>query len=1404
MSPATEIRRFDLANHPLNPGIHLLEASAGTGKTFSITGLIVRLLTEPPIGNVRPPAIGEILVVTFTRAATAELKDRISARLAATAEVYAKVALDGAGEDMVTDEMLRESEIDDPFLTTLLKRRQTRAEVKKAWQRLMTARANIDTAPISTIHSFCQRTLTANTVQTGNVGGRTIVENLSEMIELCVRDWIVNARHELDTMEEGLADEVLGLAKTAMPSRGPSDSLEKKLIHRVKSQLDAGPEPLVLPAASHDGLEQCLSPLSKFHEAVTMLNQDGKFLVQQEGALDRLTNLIQQCFSSEVKDGLGAVKLSVSLFDRGKKPTAPRIQDKSARGWAEYLARMEFYDAVPSELICHFWSLWTSGGPARVLLPGAQKSARYVDGEGNAATFIDKATPLLSDWDQSDVVRKVTALMEPYADVLNQDVKARVAADVAVLAVRQIAAQVQNELDRRFAMSSNSTIHELATALGPARDIDGAFATQLRSSFPVALIDEFQDTDNAQWDLFSRIYRRTSAVAEGTLFLIGDPKQAIYQFRGANVHTYLRAASASNPEYQVTLGTNYRSDKRYVDFMNRVMSGRDFFGRSGIDYIEVDAHFTERRTTRLHKGARVPVAPVHVVTLTSDDLPGSKEALRPLAWPAVVAQVLALKAADTRWHEGDADPEGRPLRWGDIAVLVNSNADGNSVVNALQRKNIPAMRWDNRSVYDTREAKEIHALLNALAHGDARSIRGFAASRLGGVTASQLASWDDDASLARERAQTQAETTAGLATRWLTWFADARQRLGSRALGDVLQSLLRQTGALQRLAAFEDGERALANLGQLIELVQDYAGVGQYQRDPLVVRDWLHGRITEAAGRKGDTDDTEQSRLDQELNSVAVLTIHKSKGLEFPVVILPGGDIDDAFSAMKQGKELQSLDPLAKSLLERKPVTIAKWPGSTTVTTKQNVELEHARWDSIVNDEDARERLRLLYVAVTRASRHLILFRLAKHRKSGKSGDPVTYLDLLFADEPIPAVAVLNSDDRFAAVSRGIETLRNAGYLDESEHNVDDGRVAAYTESKPDSASELTPQPAPDPHVDFRWKTGSFSSLQPPRVDDLDKARLAVDATPDAADNSETFAGLVGMFGGTRVGSFVHQIYELVDFAPLKPSHPQFVAARGQLEVTVAREAARSGFSPAGINVAAIADDLVRTLNEPLVNVASDFRLAALERSDRRDEVEFLLAGGRKDSMIDAQFVLEAIITSRSDLSHDYVEALRQKFQKSAEIGERLNAFHGFLTGFIDLVFRHDGRYWIVDYKTNTLHQRPSSLQATLDAYAPGRLNLAMQEHHYILQYHLYTVALHRWLALRVPGYAEEESGGYERHFGGILYPFVRGVAAASHARDAGLQVDAGHGVFYDRPAFGTIATINRLLRDGRRQEDCA
>lgn len=1348
---------FDVRTHPLETGVHLLEASAGTGKTYSITGLILRLLTEG-VGGERL-LLSDILVVTFTRAATAELKERIQSRLATAAHALrTRERWVQEGRQGIAPE---ES---DPLLRHLCDTAEQAGDERLTeWRQwLTTARANIDTAPISTIHSFCQRVLTANSFDTGAIGGRSVLLNITDIVTACVRDW--HAR-TIDAVDAALGDdggELLLAAKSALAHHmGNSATLEDLVANRVKTLIDEGPEAPALPDFGPLDVEEKLHAISRLDKALSACLESGvdaesraAMIAFAAATLCAGNGNIQQ--NKDFYGGLGVLKL----------PTGT--------GAAEYVDHVIAHLTAPGSLQQRIYRalFWHSEWGTEIQLRDARKGvggSSFSDGVWHLSPAAQQAWERYSRTPMAlaiDAVLRANPVDEPLGVFVG------LGRQLAVAGVRDACAWARREFDRRMSVPSNATIHELASALNSPAST--RLVEDLRTTYKCALIDEFQDTDTAQWSIFSAMYGVQAGEAKGLVFLIGDPKQAIYEFRGANIHAYLAAKAQSTPEFRRTLDTNYRSDGGLVAAMNELMGHgqRDFFGASGISYLHVHASHSSRYIAS--QGQRLAPVSVTDIVFPVDAAKEFQKDLSNAMTRVAVAEIRRLQQSGTMLV--DANGSERPVRFGDMAVLCNSNFEADQIFAALMRANIPAMRWSEKSVFDSREARELHELLGALASVERQALRSFAASRLGGATAAELAAWDD--------------VTGRSGVWWMALFDEARKRVVTRGYASAIGHILRSTDAWMRLSRYEDGERALANTQQLLELIQGAAGVGAQRQDATVVQEWLGSRILAAHKSDSDEEDTAQTRLERDKDSVAVLTIHKSKGLEFPFVFLPFLQTSKLVSGKMSKSAPNDLRPLEadeEGWLLSRPVNTTEWTGETPAPGFDGLTWE--RWCHLRTMESTREHLRQLYVAVTRASRQLHLFCHGIE----ESKDANSLLHALFYHGDV--AAMLRDPQASASVGARIH-----GGLPEwvaRDTVLDDGRWPAPEPLPAGTHAALKALPRPDVRVDHAWKIGSYSGLSPEHISLAPAGSSAGQPAGDAvADRAVLDSGLVGFWAGTKAGSFLHRLYELFDFVQADEGAAASPASRTLVDLVV-DESMRHGFNPRSFDVGRLCEDFVHTLQHPLGGPLQSTCLASITRRDRQDEAPFLFGVAQQAGGVSARRILDILLASEPTLfAPDYRAALQQMSERTLT-----QTFHGLLTGFIDLVFRAevDGqmRYFILDYKSNRLHDPgASTIDAAMGAYNDAAVVRAMSEHHYFMQYHLYILALHRWLALRIPGYDRSTSHSYQQHLGGAYYLFVRGMALAGHT-----SAPPGAGVFFHRPKFETIHALDLLFEGQLEQE---
>ena len=858
-----------------------------------------------------------------------------------------------------------------------------------------------------------------------------------------------------------------------------------------------------------------------------------------------------------------------------------------------------------------------------------------------------------------------------------------------------------------------------------------ALAAQVRAAYPQALIDEFQDTDDLQYQILRDIYGDCPNAAGTGLFLIGDPKQAIYGFRGADIFTYIGARRQAGAAGQVhTLDTNRRSASGLVQAVNRV------FGRPRAPFIfEPDITFEPVQPGPEADRAPLLVDSVPAAPLVFRWLPLSPasatrkgdritaEAARGLAVSDCANQIANLLrgAATGRNRVGE-----RPLCAADIAVLVRTHRDGLLIREALAALEIGCVSIGQETVFDSAEAEDFAALLAALVPGAGEArLRTALATRLLGWTATDLAAPN----------HSDGETDTAAEDRWeqaRARFDGYREAWQGRGFMAALDALIHGEQVPERLRRGPDGERRLSNLLHLAELAQaasrDHPGHEGLAR-------WLADRRrSDRMGDKGG--DAALLRLESDENLVQIVTFHKSKGLEYPVVFLP--------LPWSKGKDAGKQEPVA--FHDRESLSACLDLGSADQDAHRVLQAQ----------EDLAERLRLLYVAITRAKHRCVIHWGPVNQAEGSAA---AYL-LHQGPDGQPAAARMAGLDPaglradLAALAADLPTAIHIEDLDLGAQ----GTAPQAADPRPELAAAVFRGTIADD-----WRLLSFSALANGRdgerpdhdagttVPDPSAAPLAaIPELPSAPAPAPSIDAVFRFPRGARAGHCLHDLLEHLDFR----------AAHGPvLRGAVASALARHGIEP---HWAPTLEELVtQVLDTPLG--PDGLRLQGLGPADRRNELEFHFAlNGFNPSALDAVLVAHG------------VPRLGGGALQSARLA-------GLMKGFVDLVIRFDGRFYVLDYKSNHLGDR-------LDDYDAQGMERAMVQHGYHLQYLIYTVALHRYLRLRVPGY------DYDQVIGGVRYLFLRGMRP-----DQG----ASRGVFTARPSRKLIEDLDRLFQSAPRGTDC-
>jgi exodeoxyribonuclease V beta subunit len=919
---------------------------------------------------------------------------------------------------------------------------------------------------------------------------------------------------------------------------------------------------------------------------------------------------------------------------------------------------------------------------------------------------------------------------------------------------RRFAEAVRDEMEHRKRALKILTYDDVLlrlreTLLDPARGPEAC--RRLRERYDVVLVDEFQDTDPVQWDIMHEAFGRGGT----TLVLIGDPKQAIYAFRGADVQAYLAAQRVVSSEW--TLDVNWRSDQALLEAYDAL------FGDAQLGYADIT--YRHVRAADAHREARLVGAPVAtplrlrvlhrddgLVALTAKKREPRAPETRSFLARDLAADVVALLSTKptlvTRRRDGTEAGE-RELNAGDIAVLVRANSHAMLVRDALHAAGVPAVIGGAGSVFGTKPAQEWLRLLEALERPTSRDRASLVAlTSFVGWGAEEVASASDDA---WEGLHLSLHRWAGL--------------LRDQGVASLYETVSSAYGVPGRVLARPSGERFMTDLRHIAQLLHE-AGVSE-GLGPTAMATWLGRRISDA---ERDADNEERARrLESDAEAVQVITIHRSKGLEFPIVYCPYA---------WDGRAFESDVPVFHDPANDNKRTIDVGHDGNDFARHKRLELEEGRG----------EDLRLLYVALTRARHQAVLWW------AGVQDSQHSPLARLLFDRDANGLV-----PPYGAAARSDDDVVQAG--EQLGDRVAVERVGPVAEVRWQQAGDAPPALAVAVFarpLDREWRRASYSSLtsaaheapaigsepEHPLTSDEDLSVPVVDLTdvPGAGGRADADAdptrriplGLGDMPGGALVGTVVHGVFERTDFAAADLSAAVDDALAQELTWHNVDLGDRAGVV-AGLRTA---------IESPLGPLADGIALRDVTRADRLDELgfEIPLVGGDSPT---APLTLGAVA--------DLLEARLDPGDPVARYAPRLReptlerTLRGYLTGSLDLVFRRrDDRFVLADYKTNRLGPPGEALSAW--HYRPEALQAEMVAAHYPLQALLYQVALHRYLRWRLAGRYDPE-----RHLGGVLYLFVRGMSAAEP-----VDVDGNPcGVWSWRAPAGLVEALSDLFDRG-------
>lgn len=1448
-------RRVEPLHFPLW-GSRLIEASAGTGKTYTIAALYLRLVlghgergtasldaAYPPdvdmgfLEGRKPPQEAtafrealtppKILVVTFTEAATLELRDRIRARLAEAAAFFrasaeavdAGTCLDAMEPGSVPDqdvvggrsvvnaasagEDLAVLPKADPFLQGLRDAYPASQWSERA-HTLQLAAEWMDESAISTIHGWCNRMLREHAFDSRGLFNQTLSTDTSELLAEACRDYWRN-------FCQGLP---LEAARVLQGWWADPDALQKE-VQSLLSDLDA---------LSGEGR----SPAEAIGEAQQQRRQQLQALKApwREGWIDELGRMLDA----------GREKPATSRKGKGGAEPVSEARPEQAFpiGWLNGSKVKTTIQAQWLQLLRD----WVDD--ADMAKPGLSETARNrLTPDGLRDAFgkgVDAQDPALVAMLEHPALAAMAALPGKLA-ALPDGRQATL-----LHAARWIEARYRRARDQRSEMSFDDLLRQLAQAL--ASEGGERLAERIRTQFPVAMIDEFQDTDPVQYSIFDRVYRVEKNCPEQALILIGDPKQAIYAFRGADIHTYLRAREATRGRHY-TLDTNFRSSKAMVDAVNHVFEvaeqrpgGAFRFGAVSDDgdgagaavslpFLAVKAQGRKEiwQDTKYPGGA----APALVAWTMPEDAGNRLNAksghVSKGAYTAHYAEVTAreiarLLQAGAEGQAGFASPM-RPdeqhvhagkgdsrrvsgVRPADIAVLVNSGREADAVRKALRAQGIRSVYLsEDESVYASPVVPPLLRWLQAAAEpANGRLLRAALGTALCGLDALQLERLVHDELHWEER---------------VAQFQRYREIWRSQGVLPMVRHMLQDFGVVPRLLA-QGGERQLTDLLHLSELLQQAST--RLEGEHALVR-YLQEQRDAPEGER----EARRQRLESDDARVRVVTVHKSKGLEYPLVFLP------FFCAVRPVE--------AKDALLR-------WHdanGQLQLVPGRSAD------DEIVAVADAErlgEDLRKLYVALTRA-RHVTWVGLGAlenlHRSAAGHllglGDESGDGHRLFA-------ALQEKVGQWRdGIAPGVVAVEEASLPAEGQDDGGMTQAALWRSSECASRRDTawkTPPMLPGQSWP-RWWIASYSALEVEDVattlsasgspsdrgvhgtvvahGDVERVKPAAgDGWEPGRNVAESDApygdsALTDTWAEQRAADAVWQrhLVQAAEASALAMVDPDLGAgglgssvhdfARGPQAGTflhgLLEWAGRQGFAALAKDPARLAEQVRWRLQrmpdwQPWQSLLTDWLVRLLTQplpldaggGDRiQGNVEEALVGagpvpsggtysftlaGLRQYQVEMSFMLAV-----QDIDLPALDAwVRQHtFSGAARPPLLPGQLNGMLKGFIDLVFEHDGRFYVLDYKSNWLG-------ASDEAYRVETMQAAVLAHRYELQYLFYLLALHRLLKVRLPDY------DYDRHVGGALYLFLRGSGAPSR------------GVFAARPPRAVIEALDAAFAGQR------
>lgn len=1188
---------MNLISHQPN-GIKTIEASAGTGKTFTLMILVYKALFQLSDGGKKKQfSIKHILAVTFTEAATKELKKRIWDTLD-KAYQYHSLGIHP----------------DDDTLKAIFDQLITSESQRLVWVNYLSEQLQLmDEASIFTIHGFCNKIVQEHPFECGIPGNFELIQSLYESLEKVILTQWRSLIRKPETAHH-LIERWLKNPEYIIETFG------KNLISPIIIEHD--PDVKTIAENLEDEFNQLRTKL--FNEwSWASIEQEVQAFYKQ---IDSFNN--RSFKSDDIEDALHHLKLWLKLDFVHLETTT--IEKRDFFKLSKYFDRNKFALKKNKELQ---WSIEQS--------------------------------------DLFDYFSELFALQLKLSDLEKQFI-------ATYLAQIQIKFQYEKKVNAWFSFD------DLLRLTDSALKQNSVLRTEIKRSYPYVFIDEFQDTDPVQFSIFEQICIQSNSTDPkvDAFYMIGDPKQSIYGFRNADLNTYIYARNHSNEI--ATLSTNYRSSEKTIKTVNSFFSlAENIFSNEEIRFSSVESF----KKTKIEYPEKTLEKAMLVIHEKGDEKP-TANASENRAIRMSIDYIQYLLNNDC--HFINKDSNRQRIVKGDIAILVKTNNQADQFYRALRREKIPAVIHSRKSVFETKDALQLMTLLKSITKS-----RSLPWVRLGLMTqffpfkSSEIKLWDDDDVQLIEAQE---------------YFIKANQIWNRNDLGSALGYLSSKFSFISNMLTYADAERSIANYKHLLELLNKAEKEIKKGSDGII--DYLDEKIVQVK-KEFSSSDEELLLLESDQRKVKIVTIHSSKGLEYPIVIHPflwkRKSISKFISNHIQSISVQNNELEAPQI---KKVFIDSSPLLNGKTIKQyHIEQIH------------QEESRNMYVALTRAEYQnvIILPNYNDKNNSGENTSPLSMLEI-WAEK---AIGVDQQTEFFNPILQQFQQVEECGLIDyENSIEILKMRSSIMTDSKTVNETFQT-NPIVRTEIHPAWKKTSYSGISHQSKIEMNstiesKESEPIDESELVYPKKENGVGVHALKSGKQLGNVMHFVFEIIESSDLNSVFE--LVKKG-----VSRFGYEHYFSiKEQKEIAVFISSIYQTSFHLLDEKQTIITLESIPKTHQKRESEFL-------SQI-ASFDLKqffSLLRDSSEMESNQVE-------------------DGFITGFIDLLFIVDGKFYMLDYKSNKLGYDSSF-------YSETYLRKAMIDNKYDVQLIIYSLALHRWLKLIFPEYR------YETHFGGMFYWFVRG-----------------------------------------------